>query len=152
MRAGGKKQEYEADELLICLMRCTARQLLKMPTTIFIAQFSLFTHEFTARWIISGCSRVIIQKFHSPLSFCRYSYMLHPWRTAFRSVHRRGKIIFFSTASRPAVGPTQWVPAAVFPGKRRRGREAYHLPPSSAQIRNCRAIPPHLILSSWPGA
>jgi hypothetical protein len=43
--------------------------------------------------------------------------------------------------SRPALGPTQppvqWVPGVVSPGvKARPGRDAYHLPPSSAQVVN----------------
>jgi hypothetical protein len=47
---------------------------------------------------------------------------------------------YFSTSSRPALGPTQppiqRVPAALFPGVRRPGREADHSPPTTAEIKN----------------
>jgi hypothetical protein len=54
---------------------------------------------------------------------------------------RRGLGIFlFSTASRPAPGPTQppiqWVPGALSLAVRRAGREADHSPPSSAEVKN----------------
>jgi hypothetical protein len=54
---------------------------------------------------------------------------------------RQGLGIFlFTTASRPALGPTQspiqWVPGALFLGIKRQGREADHSPPSSAEVKN----------------
>jgi hypothetical protein len=57
-----------------------------------------------------------------------------------------GKTFFlFSTASRPALGPTQppiqWVPRALNRRVKQPGREADHLPPPSAKIRNAGAIP-----------
>jgi hypothetical protein len=46
----------------------------------------------------------------------------------------------FTTASRPALGPTQppiqWVPRALSLGIKRPKREADHSPPSSAEVRN----------------
>jgi hypothetical protein len=47
----------------------------------------------------------------------------------------------FSSLSRPALGPTQtpvqWVPGVLSPGvKSRPGRDAYHSPPSSAEVEN----------------
>jgi hypothetical protein len=49
-------------------------------------------------------------------------------------------IFLYSTASRPALGPTrppsQWVPGAVFLGVKRLGRETRHSPPSIAEVNN----------------
>jgi hypothetical protein len=60
-------------------------------------------------------------------------YGLDDWVLGFDS--RRGLgIIFFTTASRTALGPTQppiqWVPGALSLGVKRPGREADHSPPS----------------------
>jgi hypothetical protein len=50
------------------------------------------------------------------------------------------KNFLFSTSSRPALGPTQspiqWVPGALSPGVKLQGREADHLPPTSAEVKN----------------
>jgi hypothetical protein len=56
-------------------------------------------------------------------------------------------IVLFSTASRPALGPTQppiqWVPGALSMGVKRQAREADHSPPSNAGVKRMReAIPP----------
>jgi hypothetical protein len=53
---------------------------------------------------------------------------------------RRGLGIFlFTTASRTTLGPTQppiqWVPGALSLKVKRPGREANHLPPSSAEVK-----------------
>jgi hypothetical protein len=52
---------------------------------------------------------------------------------------RRELGIFFTTASRTALGPTQspiqWVPGTLPLGVKRPGREADHSPPSSAEVR-----------------
>jgi len=55
--------------------------------------------------------------------------------------HGEGKVFaLFTTASRPALGPTQpsmqWVPAALTPGIKRPGREADHPPPSNPGVTN----------------
>jgi hypothetical protein len=51
-----------------------------------------------------------------------------------------GSRIFFSTSSRPALGPTQppiqWVPKTLSPGVKRTGCEADHSPPTSAERKN----------------
>jgi hypothetical protein len=70
---------------------------------------------------------------------------------------RRGLGIFlFSTASRPALGPTQppihWVPGALSPGIKRPGREADHSPPSSAEVKNVWRYTSTPNTSSWCGA
>jgi hypothetical protein len=70
---------------------------------------------------------------------------------------RQGEEIFlFSTASRPALGPTQppiqWVPGGLSVGVKRLGREADHSHPSSAEVKNGGAIPPLLHVSSWRSA
>jgi hypothetical protein len=49
-------------------------------------------------------------------------------------------IFLFTTASRPALGPTQppiqWVSGILSLGVKRPGREADHSPPSSAEVKN----------------
>jgi hypothetical protein len=58
----------------------------------------------------------------------------------------RGRIFLFSTASRPALGhtqpPMQWVSREISPGVKQPGREDDHSHPSSAEVKNCEAIPP----------
>jgi hypothetical protein len=53
---------------------------------------------------------------------------------------RQCKILLFSTAWRPALGPTQppiqWVPGSPSLGVKRQWREADHTPPSSAKVKN----------------
>jgi hypothetical protein len=52
----------------------------------------------------------------------------------------------FDTASRPALGLTephlQWIAGALSLGVKWSGRDAYHSPPSSVEVRMCGAIPP----------
>jgi hypothetical protein len=76
------------------------------------------------------------------LQLSRYSDRLRTGRPGFDS--RQCKIFLFSTASRPALGPTQppvqWVPGAFSPGVQRQGREADHSPPSSDEVKNGGAI------------
>jgi hypothetical protein len=62
-------------------------------------------------------------------------------RPGFDSWHGQERVsFFFTTASRPVLGPTQppiqWVPWVPCPGKKRLGREADHSPPSSTEVRN----------------
>jgi hypothetical protein len=49
-------------------------------------------------------------------------------------------MFLLTTASRPALGPTQppieWVPGALSVGVKLSGREANHSPPSSAEVNN----------------
>jgi hypothetical protein len=80
------------------------------------------------------------QRMHS-----RYSDGLLAVRMEFHS--RQGnKIFLLSTVTIPAVGSTQplmqLIPENLNPGVKRSGREADYLPPSSAEARNCRIIPP----------
>jgi hypothetical protein len=53
--------------------------------------------------------------------------------------HQEQEIFLYSTASRLALGPTQW---AISPTVKRPGREADHSPLSSAGIKNGKAVPP----------
>jgi hypothetical protein len=50
----------------------------------------------------------------------------------------RSKVFLFSTATRPALRPTQapihWVKKVLLPEVKRPGREADHLPPFNAQV------------------
>jgi hypothetical protein len=72
------------------------------------------------------------------------------------SIPGRCKIFFFSTVSTLALGPTQppiqWVPGVLSLGVKRLGREADHSPPSSAEVKNCGAVPPLPHISSWNSA
>jgi hypothetical protein len=76
------------------------------------------------------------------------------WVAGFDS--RQCKIILFSTASRPVLGltqpPVQWVPRALHPVIKRQGREVHHSPPSSAELKKSRAIPPLPRMSPWCSA
>jgi len=61
------------------------------------------------------------------------------------------EIFLFTTAPRPALGPTQ-PPLQRIPGVKRPGREADRSPPSSAEVKNawlCTSTPN---TSSWRGA
>jgi hypothetical protein len=53
---------------------------------------------------------------------------------------RQDKIFLFSTASRPALGPTQppiqWAQRVISPGVKRQRREADHSPLTSAEVKN----------------
>jgi hypothetical protein len=45
--------------------------------------------------------------------------------------------------------PVQWARGVLFPGVKRQGREADHLPPSSAEVKNGGAVPPLPHMPSW---
>jgi hypothetical protein len=66
------------------------------------------------------------------------------------------QIFLYSTASGPALGPTQppvqWAPSALSQGVKRSENEACHSPPPSAAIKNGGVIPPLPHTSSWRGA
>jgi hypothetical protein len=66
------------------------------------------------------------------------------------------EFFLFSTASRPALGPTQppvqWEPWTLFPGVKRLGREANHSLPSSAEVENGDIITAFPHTSSWHSA
>jgi hypothetical protein len=65
------------------------------------------------------------------------------------SIPGGGKIFLFSTASRPAVGPTTLLSSGyrVWRGP---GHEANHSPPSSAEAKNSGAIPTLLhVFMAW---
>jgi hypothetical protein len=78
-------------------------------------------------------------------------YGLDSWS----SIPDRDKSVF-STASRPALGPTQppikCVPVIVSPGIKQPGRDAEQSPPSSTEVENGGAIPSLPHMSSWRGA
>jgi hypothetical protein len=63
---------------------------------------------------------------------------------------QRQEIFLFPTASRPTLGPTQppvqWVPGALSPGVKQPGREPGHSLPSSGEVENGGAIPPHVFI------
>jgi hypothetical protein len=61
------------------------------------------------------------------------------------------RFFFYSTPSRPALGPTQ-PPIQLVSGVKRSGLEANHLPRSSVEIKNGGAMPPLPHTSSWRSA
>jgi hypothetical protein len=72
------------------------------------------------------------------------------------SIPSRSKIFLFSIVFRLALGPTQppaqWERGDFSPDVKRPGREADHLPPSTAEVKNGEAITPLSHLSSWHNA
>jgi hypothetical protein len=72
------------------------------------------------------------------------------------SIPGRDKFLLYFTASRPTLRftqpPIQWVLEALSPGVKRQGREAHDSPPSSAEVKNGRAISALPHTSSWCGA
>jgi hypothetical protein len=64
-----------------------------------------------------------------------------PWL----DIRQRQEIFLYSTASRPALGPTkpsiQWVAGSLSPGVKQPGREADHSIPTSAEVKNGGATP-----------
>jgi hypothetical protein len=66
-------------------------------------------------------------------------------------------IFFFTTASRPALGPIlppiQWVPGALLVGVKWPGCEADHSPPSNAEVKESLELYLHFPNTpSWRGA
>jgi hypothetical protein len=76
-----------------------------------------------------------------PRQRSRYSHWLRAGRPRGRSWSPGGvKNFLFFTSFRPALGSTQppiypWVPGALPPGLKRPGRETYHSPPASAEVK-----------------
>jgi hypothetical protein len=72
------------------------------------------------------------------------------------SIPGSGKIFLLFRECRPALGPIQpfiqWVPGTVYPGVKRSKCEAHLSLPSSAEVKNGRAITPLPHTSSWHGA
>jgi hypothetical protein len=81
----------------------------------------------------------------------RHSGGLRAWRPCFDSQQGQ-EICLFSTAFRPALGPTQphnqWVTGTLSPAVKRPGPEAGNSPPSSTEVKYGGAIPPLLRASS----
>jgi hypothetical protein len=73
------------------------------------------------------------------------------------SISGIAKLFFpFSTASTPALGPTQspiqWVPGALSPGVKRPEVKDGHSPLPSAEVKNGGAVPPRPHMFSWCSA
>jgi hypothetical protein len=82
------------------------------------------------------CASILFHEYNIQLSGISLGYGLDV--RGFESWQGLG-IFLFTTASRPAVGPTQppiqWVPGAPSPGVKRPEPEADHSPPSSAEVK-----------------
>jgi hypothetical protein len=86
------------------------------------------------------------------LSGIALGYELNDWWFEYRQ--RLGTSLF-TTASRPALGPTQlpiqWVPGVLSLGVKRPRREADHSLPSSAEVKNAWSYTstPQYVLMAW---
>jgi hypothetical protein len=79
---------------------------------------------------------------------CIRFYLRGLWAEQPRFDYRQEQhIVLYCTGSRPALGPTQppiqWVPVAFSPRVKRPGSGADHSHPSSAEVKNDEAVPPH---------
>jgi hypothetical protein len=116
------------------------------------------------RTIVFGCRIDGTGSGEVPLAgFCEFSTDSssciktgNPSQLSYGLDDRGEDFLLLVTASRPALGPTQppiqWVSEALFPRIKRPGHEIDHSPPSSAEDKNCGAIPPLLRMSSWCSA
>jgi hypothetical protein len=65
------------------------------------------------------------------------------------------RVFLFTTASRPALGPTQppiqWIPGALSLGVKLTRREADHSPPSSVEVKNAWSYTstPQYVFMAW---
>jgi hypothetical protein len=83
--------------------------------------------------------------------FSWYGDGLWTRQLGFNSQHGQ-EIFIFSTASKLALGPTQWVPGALTPWVKWLDHKADHSPASGAVVKNGGAITPLPHTSSWSGA
>jgi hypothetical protein len=82
---------------------------------------------------------------------------LEAGRSGFYSLQGLG-IFLFTSASRPALGPTQppiqWVPGALSLGVKGTGREDNHLHPSRAEVKNAwsyTSVSPYVFMAWYIG-
>jgi hypothetical protein len=124
-----------------------------LPLTNFV-RFDLFTAvtiQFVVFCVVAPCSAVNRYQRFGGLCCLYLQGSLQPYTLRFRwamgwmigalgfESRRRLGIFLFTTASRPALGPTQppiqRVPGALSLGVKRPGREADHSPPSSSEVK-----------------
>jgi hypothetical protein len=114
----------------------------------------LFEIQFAALW---GICNIQNTKTDELSKFVKnWSTFLYSKLREFESGQGLG-IFLFTTASRPALGPTQppvkWVPGALSQGVKRPGCEAHHSHPSSAGDKECVELYLHsLNTPSWRDA
>jgi hypothetical protein len=122
--------------------------LFPLSPSIFSLTFSISC--FLYLFFPSHKEKCIILKTHNLLIRSRNSSVVQRWATGWMIggfYSRQGLgTFFFTTASRPVLGPTQppiqWVPGALFLGVKRPGCETDHSPLSSARSRTHGTIPP----------
>jgi hypothetical protein len=123
---------------IFCLFKvhkCTAHVLYLIVLTIWNDEYTLYGRAEIAQW---------------------YSAGLHAGWSGVRLPAGAGNFLF-TTVSRPALELThpsiQWVPGALSVGVKRPGHEADHLPPSSAEVKECVELYFHSPNTpSWRGA
>jgi hypothetical protein len=133
------------------------------PTWVLIGRDAKFCLDanpcVSTDWQIKVCFnriRTIRTGRGSSVGIGRYSDLLLARRPRGRgSIPDGGKNFHFSMSSRLALGPTQppiqWVPGALSPGVKRPGREADHLPPTSAEVKKTwvyTSSPPYIFMLS----
>jgi hypothetical protein len=132
------------------------------------------------RWVVSFTplrlypSELIIQLYngiHKPMDVCAFlpdvcsvmsrdssvriatSYGLNDRMIGVRFPPGAGNFTVSRPALRPTQPPIQWVPGTLSPGVKRSGREGYHLPPSSAEVKECVELYLHYPnMAPWRGA
>jgi hypothetical protein len=126
---------------------------MKRKTKLKIPKFStlIFNKFILVNQIVNLRNNICI--FIDPGLLSGYSDGLLVGRLGFDSRH---EIFLYSTASRPALGPTQpliqWALGALPAEVKRQGHVADHSPPSNAEVKNGGAIPPLPYMFSWRGA
>jgi hypothetical protein len=111
----------------------------------FYYPFFVLFRCFPSIFVSSLISLFLFVFLSSVLSFRGFGNRSNKWATGWMTGVQsqagawEGRV-FFTTASRPALGPTQppiqWAPGGLTPAVKRPGREVDQSPPSSAEVKN----------------